>query len=194
MSRLLSSEVDNLKLKISIAQFRYKLFRSSLASFVELTADTTKVENSESMSHFIYSFVELCYYISNSACSSSLNMLFESAIESDFRNMEPIDVFSLTELAQTLLDFQYIMMVIDDNANSRNRALIGLDRITLNNPLELSQKWSSGETVTGGELMFVGMPISLDLLKITLETMSKIETDNNNKELIKKIQDRLKNI
>ena len=87
-----------------------------------------------------------------------------------------------------------LLMQADKNRGSRHRALVGLDRITLNNSLELSKKWTDGEEIRGFDVMAKGMPLSLTTLKDTLKNLRKTEKNKENMKLIKRLQKRLRTI
>ena len=169
--------------KISYKEFRD--FQRAMGKFQNIKTDD---ESSIDMT-FFYSFVELAYHISNAVGRSSMNIMLETATSG---SMVTIDIFKVTEAAQSFIDYLLVFLLNDNDVERRHRGLVALDRITLNNSKYISEKWTNGEQVIGLEVMMLGIPINLISINNSLDKIYKLETNANNKKLIMKIKSRTK--
>jgi hypothetical protein len=174
----------------SISYKEFVQFQSALKKYADM-ADSADSLTTENAREFMYSFAELTYYISNAIAKSAMNLMMESILEG---RMVEIDIFKVVEGAQNALDIYMVMILDDDESASRNKALNGVDRIMTANPLSLSKKWTNGEEIRGINVISLGVPVNLDRVDAFLQELDKSESDASNKELIAKIQKRIKSI
>ena len=187
--RVLIEKIDNLCLTppATISYQQVKLFQKAMATKLETFKKEEESKNT-SGTHIIYPIVELFYYVSVAMARNSMNIMLENVSHG---SMVKVDLFKITEGVNHFLQIQLALMLIDKDPANRNRALLGLHRITENNSLALSRKWTQGEELRGIEIIAGGVPIRLDTLKATLKEIAKSETNKPNLELIKGIQEKL---
>lgn len=176
----------------SITEYTFRQYQQAINKYQKFIEKDKTLMNPI----FYYSFSELMYHVSNAIGKSYLSIMLESMAErlesGNFnKGLTTIDIFKVTEAAQVLIDYLLLFILNDNDIETRYRGILAIDRITRNNSIPLSKRWTKGEEVKGLEIIHASIPINLESVISTLKKIEKIETNSENKKLIQKIISRI---